>query len=61
MEEEDLSFQIGLESEDLSFQIELRAGLRTLGTGALGADAEALPSDQRDFLITPLAGATGLW
>jgi hypothetical protein len=47
--------------EDLSFQIGLRVLLRTLEAGALGADAEALPSDQRDLLAGFAVEATGVW
>jgi hypothetical protein len=50
-----------MEKEDLTFQIGLRVRLRTLEAGALGADAEALPSDQRDLLAGFVAGATRMW
>jgi hypothetical protein len=51
-----------MDKEDLSFQIGLRVLLRTLEAGALGADAEALPSDQRDLFVTLVVEeATGVW
>jgi hypothetical protein len=50
-----------LEQEALSFQIGLRVVLRTLEAGALGAEAQALPSDQRELLVGFVAGATRVW
>jgi hypothetical protein len=50
-----------MEKEDLSFQLGLRVLPRTLEAGVLGADAEALPSDQRDLLAGFAAEATGVW
>jgi hypothetical protein len=52
---------IGIGEEEFSFQIGLRVLLRTLEAGALGADAEALPSDQRDILAALVVEATGEW
>jgi hypothetical protein len=52
---------LGMEMKDFSFQIGLRVLLRTLEAGALGADAEALPSDHRDLLVILVAEATGVW
>jgi hypothetical protein len=50
-----------MEKKGLLFQIGLRVLLRTLEAGALGAEVEALPSDQRDRLAVFVAGATIMW
>jgi hypothetical protein len=52
---------VGMDEEDLSFQIGLRVLLRTLEAGALGAEAEAFPSDHRDRLVGFATGATKMW
>jgi hypothetical protein len=50
-----------MEQEEFSFQIELRVALHTLEARALGAEAQALPSDQRDLFAGFVAGATRVW
>jgi hypothetical protein len=50
-----------MDKEDLSFQIGLRVLLRTLEAGALGAEADAFPSDHRDRLVGFATGATRMW
>jgi hypothetical protein len=50
-----------MEKEDLSFQIGLRGLWLTLEAGGLGAEAEVVPSDQRDRLSGFVVGATGMW
>jgi hypothetical protein len=50
-----------MEKEDLSFRVGLGGLWRTLEAGALGAEAEVVPSDQRDRLAGFVVGATGMW